>query len=315
MFLSVIICSCNRQELLRQTIDSVLAGDKPADGFELIVVDNNSTDGTREMVLGYGQDHPQVVYAAETRQGLCHARNRGIAVSRGEILIFLDDDIIASRTLLAAYHEVYRRYPEAMAAGGRILLNWEALRPPWLRESDEGVYTKNDLGENTRLMAFPESPFGANMSFKRSVFEALGEFDPLLSYDARKGVTIPNDDLDMSRRLYARKWPIVYAAKALVHHRIMPDRAREDYFHSRLYGQGVADARLGADRRAGLRNLTVFRYPFHIVAYLRAALVEKVLTKIPLSENNRVLYRGKRHYNQGYLREGLDVLTGNKRDV
>ena len=92
--ITVAIPTYNRAELLRQTLAGVTRQDFPADRYEVLVIDNNSRDDTRDVIAAFAGTAPAVRHVPETRQGLDHARNRAIAEARGEIIVFADDDIL-----------------------------------------------------------------------------------------------------------------------------------------------------------------------------------------------------------------------------
>src|SRR5574340_52790 len=98
---SVIICTYNRADLLKESILSVQNQDFPSDQYEIIVVDNNSADDTKDVVTETAKDSPvRIIYVFEGKQGLSHARNTGINNSDGEIIVFTDDDVEAEKSWL-----------------------------------------------------------------------------------------------------------------------------------------------------------------------------------------------------------------------
>jgi len=180
---SVVICTYNRADLLPGAIDNVLAQDGPfADAFELIVVDNNSTDGTRGIVDAVAARDRRVRYLFEGAQGLSHARNAGIAAARAPIITFTDDDVRVGPRWIAAILEVCAEHPEADVIGGRVLPDWPAPPPRWLTASHWSPLALVDYGEEpVRVSA--ENPLclvGANLSVRRRAFDLVGGFAPAL---------------------------------------------------------------------------------------------------------------------------------------
>src|SRR3954471_13482790 len=98
---TVAIPTYNRADFLRQTLAGITAQQFPREHFEVLVIDNNSRDHTRNVVEEFAQSRPAPRYIHETRQGLDYARNRAIAEARGEIIIFGDDDILVQPDWIA----------------------------------------------------------------------------------------------------------------------------------------------------------------------------------------------------------------------
>ena len=114
--LSVIICTYNREKFLYDALRHVAENDFPVSEYEIVLVNNNSTDRTESECQRFASDFPTVQfrYFVETKQGLSHARNRGIDESRGDILIFLDDDSFVKPDYLSNLKKQMEAHPEAM---------------------------------------------------------------------------------------------------------------------------------------------------------------------------------------------------------
>ncbi len=139
--LSLVIATYNRGAKLAVTLDSLLAQTLPQELWEVVVVNNNSTDDTAERFAAYAAAHPEldVRMVRETEQGVSAARNRGIAESRGEYIVVIDDDERVVPGFLACYYELFESRPGAVAAGGRILPGFESLPPRWGSSSGAGT--------------------------------------------------------------------------------------------------------------------------------------------------------------------------------
>src|SRR5436305_8400951 len=130
---SVIISTYNRCEMLPAALESILAQETAGTRYELIVVDNNSTDKTREVVESFiARGHANLRYVFEGKQGLSHARNAGIAAARAPIIAFTDDDVRAASDWVASIKRVFDEHPEVDFVGGKVLPRWEAEPPSWL---------------------------------------------------------------------------------------------------------------------------------------------------------------------------------------
>jgi GT2 family glycosyltransferase len=150
------------------------------DGVEVLIVDNNSTDNTLEVVEAFRKVLP-IRYVWEGQQGLARARNRAVADCRGDILLFTDDDVLLGPDWLAAYRDAFQRFPDADYFGGRILPNWGNAKPRWLRDERlpliDGVLVWFDHGVETRPTQTDEPPpFGASFAMRRRLFKKVGPF-------------------------------------------------------------------------------------------------------------------------------------------
>src|SRR5215831_10101418 len=130
---SVIIATYNRCGLLRGALESALAQGASGGGFEVIVVDNNSTDGTSRLVHSMIESEAgRLRYLAEPRQGVSYARNRGVAASRAPIVAFMDDDVRAAPDWLSTIQKVLDDNSEIDLVGGKVLPEWRCAPPGWL---------------------------------------------------------------------------------------------------------------------------------------------------------------------------------------
>ena len=135
---SVIICTFNRARLLVDTLQAIINQHPPDGGYEIVVVDNNSSDETRLVAEQAAARVPVCVrYVFEADQGLSLARNAGIRAAKGEIVAFVDDDVDAGphwlRTILVPFSD-----QRVACVGGPIRPIWLDVRPPWLTKDWEG---------------------------------------------------------------------------------------------------------------------------------------------------------------------------------
>lgn len=172
--ITVVISTYNRCEILPAAMESVLTQDAPGINYELIIVDNNSTDATPQVVDSFiGRGYKNLRYVFEPLQGLSHGRNAGIKNARGAIVVFVDDDVRARRDWLRNIKRAFDFYIEAECVGGKILPSWKSEPPAWLNSDHWGPLALQDYGENP-LCADNETPLclaGANFAFRREVFQ------------------------------------------------------------------------------------------------------------------------------------------------
>ena len=147
--------------------------------WEVIVVDNNSSDNTRKVVEDFVRSSElNIRYVFEGKQGHSHARNTGVKEAKGEIIAFTDDDVIVEKSWI---HNIDRIFKEDYVGciGGKILPIWEKPCPKWLTKDLYGYLALLDYGENPFYIDSPEI-WGANFAVKSSLFQKYGYFDTTL---------------------------------------------------------------------------------------------------------------------------------------
>lgn len=231
--ITVVLCTFNRSESLQKTLDS-LANQILPEGvpWEVIVVDNNSKDSTRAVVDAQSHKYPnRVRYVFESEQGLSRARNTGIRQARGEIIAFIDDDVIADpmwlQNLTASFKE------EAWSgSGGRILPPCDFRPPDWLTLGGAmdlgGALALFDLGDRPGELERP--PYGTNMAFRKKMFQKYGMFRVELG---RCGTSLlSGEDIDFGRRVMLSGECLRYEPSAVVYHPVSIERLSKRYFRA-----------------------------------------------------------------------------------
>jgi len=238
---SVVVSTRNRADLLDRCLEA-LANQTVGNGdFEVIVVDNCSSDDTRSRVERWRATHPNIRYAFVPIPSVSRARNAGIASSRGWIVAFLDDDAVPSINWLGALLAGYEQWPLAAAVCGPTRLMWSCSRPDWLDPNLESWLSALDFGADPRLLSADELPWSVNASVVRTTAEELGGFAVELGPAGSRRVY--NEDIDFFRRI-ARFGRIAYIPDALVLHQVDPTRATRRWFLQRAFAQGRSDCLL-----------------------------------------------------------------------
>ena len=234
--LTMAVCTKDRPERLARCLGAILDLDPPAGvpAPEVLVVDNApSDDRTRDTVAKL----PGVRYTCEPRPGLDFARNRALRDASGELLAFLDDDVVPDRGWLAGLADAWAANPDAAAFTGLVL-------PLALETTAQILFEANGgfrRGFDTIRYHGPTHPgnplyplgagifgAGANMAFRRDVLFDLGGFDDALD----TGGPLPGGgDLDIFYRVVRAGWPLVYEPAFLVfhEHRREMDALRRQY--------------------------------------------------------------------------------------
>ncbi len=243
---SVIICTFNRRTMVLIALASLRRQTFPYRYFEIIVVDNGSTDGTFDAVQTYidmpykkqGEEFWRVQCLYEPRNGLGYARKMGLDAATGEILVFLDDDTIVDSHFLEELHIAYTE-TGGDAVGGCVDIHWEGKRPYWLTDDFLDM-----LGYfvpfHTRTMLTTEVSFSSScFSVKREVLYKVGGFSQFLS--KRFNMPISAEVAHLCRRLHKAGYTLWYEPNACVVHRVSQARLKRAFFIGRAYWQGRSD--------------------------------------------------------------------------
>lgn len=253
MDISVVLATYNRAESLGKTLAcfSTLAS-PPGLSWELLVVDNNSTDRTPLVVRGFAETANICVrYVFEKRQGRSAALNAGIFEARGDVIVFTDDDVLLHPDWLLRLKETFDRY-ECVAVAGRVVPLWGHSKPDWLEMEGQFAVVNFELGDEFKEIKIP--PLGANSAFRKNVFSRHGLFRLDLGVRGSKH-TITCDDTEFGGRLIAAGEKIVYCPTAIVYHPVDQERTTRKYFLLWYYYNGVS-----LTRTAGLPNEGVFYF-------------------------------------------------------
>lgn len=241
MMLSVILCTYNRERYIYNVLQSIAAGG--FGDYEIVLVNNNSTDGTEGECQRFAKDHPEVAmrYCVEKQQGLSYARNRGIMESQGKVLVYVDDDAVVNREYLQTYADFFNRNKEAVAAGGPITPRYDGCEEPsWMSHYTRQLVT-GELNLGTREREFPKGAFpgGGNAAYRKSVFDEVGLFNVELG---RKGNSlIGAEEKDLFDKMTSRGMKFYYLPNAILYHLIPPKKLTQDYFDRLTYGIGVSE--------------------------------------------------------------------------
>lgn len=238
MFITVTIQTYNRSAVLAETLESLRPLRCPAGvEYEILVVDNNSTDGTPEVIRKYcGLLAPRLRSVFEPRQGLSHARNRALAEARGEVVSFLDDDVIVDPDWLEAVAGAFQEHGAAVV-GGKSYLIFRSHRPAWLSEHYEFFLSRLDYGDQV-IVGIERDLYGLNFSVRKDIGLQAGGFDPSLGRCG--GVSLRSgEESDLLRRIRDLRGVIVYEPKAVVGHIIPEQRLRMKWFIKRAFAAGA----------------------------------------------------------------------------
>jgi len=263
--LSVVLSTYNRGELLNDAVNSVLAQHNAiTPPFEVIVVDNNSTDRTREIVQRLAAADDRVRYLFEPRQGLSYARNAGLLVAQAPVVAFTDDDVRAQPDWVAAILRAFAEHPDADAVGGRVLPLWPAVPPPWLTRDHWAPLALVDHGD-ALVPVTTDNPIclvGANLAVRRRVFDAIGAFATDLQR-VKDGIG-SLEDHEFLLRLVRSGRTGVYDPRIMVRAEIQPNRLARRYHRRWHSGHGHFHALLRSEHMERTGVGTLLGVPAHL---------------------------------------------------
>ena len=252
--LSLIITTYNRGSKLWTTLNSLIYQTLRHDIWELVVVDNNSTDDTASRFALWAGEHPEIDarMVHETIQGVSAARNRGIEESCGRYIVVIDDDEIVAPGFLEEYYRLFSEHADVAAAGGRIMPAFEDGMPRWMSKyTERAIAGTLDLGGV--VCDFPYGTFfgGGNHGYRRSIVERYGGYDTSLGRTG--GVLLAGEEKEFYKRLHDSGERIVYLPDAVIYHLVGRDRLTRDYFTRLCRNLGRSERR---------RTLSLRRTPF-----------------------------------------------------
>jgi len=237
---SVVVASRNRAGLLVSAEASLQIQRLAKEQYEVILVDNGSTDGTAAMISWWEHSERNVRGIRVETPGLSRARNAGIRAARGKLVAFLDDDAFAWPEWLQQVIEAFDEAGEkAACVGGRVEPWWGRPRPRWLGDGLLGFVSALDLGESPCWLPSDRSVYGTNMAFRRECLIEVGCFDERLG--RRDGLLLSGEEEDVQHRLRRAGYGIYYDPRIVVRHRVPEERLTPRWFVRRAYWQGVTE--------------------------------------------------------------------------
>ena len=241
MDVTIAICTRNRAASLRRTLNSLTLMEIPGGTqFELVVVDNGSTDNTASVIESFAGALP-IRYDVEPALGVSHARNRALATARGKFIIWTDDDVLVNRQWLSAYVTAFARWPDVDLFGGKILPDFEDPVPDWLKSCLPVVATAfgmRDFGDRELEMRERDGlPYGANHALRTSWHRAVP-----FRVDLGLGTDLYGEETEVMRSVLAggKTWRWIPAAQ--VQHFVPRERLTLAYIDSFFcrYGRTIA---------------------------------------------------------------------------
>ena len=253
--ISVVICSYNRANYIVGALESLYRQTIVKDLFEVLVVDNNSTDNTASLVAQYMQEHPgfRVAYFTETRQGASFARNTGAAHAAAPLLCFMDDDAVAEPEFLQRIVHFFATHPDATGLGGRIIPRYIPEEPKWMSHFVSSLVGNFSYSPHVTVFSAGKFPLESNMAVLKKDFETIGGFNTALP-GVVGTLRIGGEGKDFFIRLQQLQKKIYYDPGVVVHHVVEVKKLTPRYLYQVASGIGRGE-RIRMQSKGGISYL------------------------------------------------------------
>ena len=264
--ISLVICTYNRDKYLPEALESIRMQDAPKDLFELIIIDNTSSDNTAPIAQAFIKNNPdlQANYFFEKNKGLSFARNRGIAEAAAPVIAYVDDDAILSPGYIQHLASFFDAHADAVGCGGKVIPKYESGHPPvWMNHFLYGFVGNHDFGENIAVydkkMKYPP---GCNMAYKKEILQEAGGFNNDLKFRS--------DDKYIFHKVKEYSNKIYYVPAAWLFHYIDADRLSFENF-KKLFLKTGNEEKIRSRSEGG--NLAVIKKGFEFMFKFCASLL------------------------------------------
>ena len=266
---TAVVCTYNRCRSLRDTLNSLRGQSLPAgQRMEIVVVDNNSNDQTRQVAEEAAAGSPWPIHCVlEKNQGIAHARNRGLRTGRGRYVAFIDDDAVAEADWAAQIARCFEETSSDMV-GGKVAALWLAPRPNWLSSDLMGPIPRVDFGPiRRRCTKLNETFLTTNCALRRSSLEKYGLFDTTLG--RRRDRWVGGEDLELCQRWIQAGARATYEPAAVVHHKVGPERVTPAFYRRWFQDIGYTQGhQLSWKWHLGLTIIPVWRWKAFFQAWV-----------------------------------------------
>jgi glycosyltransferase involved in cell wall biosynthesis len=285
--ISAIVCSHNRFDYLIKAVNSLKSQILPNQYFEIIVVDNASTDNTRNIQRECSFNNFKYIY--EPVIGLSQSRNVGWRNASGEYIAYIDDDAIASPDWLEKIVRVFEMIkPNPGCVCGKVKPIWEAERPDWLSDELLGQLSVVNWSDGSIFLDTKQWFAGTNMAFPRKLLEEVGGFK---TYLGRKGDKLLSMEENLLRiQLEAKGYKCFYSPDIIINHAVTPDRLSKKWFINRAYWNGASSAIIDIHN---LRMPIFKRYFKGIYAFLKIMFSFRDLSNCFVSASSQKSIKAK----------------------
>lgn len=263
--ISIVISTYNRCEVLRGALERMLAQEAGEIKYEIIAVDNNSTDDTRSVIESLiARGHGNLRYLFEPRQGVSYGRNSGMKAARAPIFAFTDDDVRVSPDWISKIKRAFDEHPEVDFLGGKVLPYDNLQMPAWLTRKQWAPLALLDYGESEFYVdsSKPLGLVGANLAFRRKAFDLIGEFATDVQR-VKDGIG-SLEDVELQVRAWRAGSRGLYVPGIVAFARVAEDRLIKRYHRRWHTGHGHFYAVMRLEEFERSRRRPLFEVPAHL---------------------------------------------------
>jgi glycosyltransferase involved in cell wall biosynthesis len=303
---SVVLPTYNRAVRLERALNSVLEQTADAREYEVIVVDNNSTDDTAQVIGRLQTRHPdQLRNVVERTQGVSHARNTGIAAALAPIVAFFDDDVRVAPNWIETIIRVFADNPGTDVIGGKVLPEWATPPPGWLTPAHWAPLALQDFGDRPMLMSArnPRGLISANLACRKRVFDRVGGFSPVFQR-VKDGIGSLEDD-EWNRRLWDAGLSGLYLPDLVASTDVPGDRLTRDYHRRWHSGHGRFYALLRAPEMETSGIGSLWGVPAHLYRSSLAAMANWASEMLRGRPDEAFVHEVKLRFFRGFLRQRI----------
>ena len=289
---SVIVCTHNRAAILTDCVDSLLTQTIDKSRFEIIIVDNNSTDNTEEIAKDFVKNNSNIKYLQEKTVGYSAPRNCGWKNALGNIVAYIDDDEIAAPDWLESIEKAFQIEEKPDIIGGIYLIKYDKIPPDWFIESMGGTNKNRQKGIlNQRKDCYLA---GGNIAFKKEVLEKLNGFSN--DFNMKNGFLMMGEDTDICQRAKNAGFKLFYDPNIKIYHRMNQNNYDIEIRKQKAEKTGMA-------ARFVLGRLPFFNHYFKYLTYFSMIFAD-VITTIFLKKQrqNPLFLKRKSHTEKDILK-------------
>ena len=262
MKLSIVICSYNRAKYIGDALDSLYNQTSSLSEFEVLLVDNNSTDGTPGIYKTWREQHPDgnFQYLSEHRQGASFARNTGAIHAKTEWLCFMDDDAVAFPDFVANIIKHTEEKPTIVGFGGKIIPKYIPEKPVWMSYYVSSLVGNFDYSPIPCAFKKGKYPLESNMIIKKSVFDQIGGFNTTLP-GVVGTLRIGGEGKELFYKVIGLGEEIYYDPNIIVYHVVETSKLTKEYLYRVASG-------IGRGERVRTLSISYFSYVLKLIEYI-----------------------------------------------
>jgi glycosyltransferase involved in cell wall biosynthesis len=284
MQVSVAICTCNRSELLKLCLESLARQTHPPDQFEIIVIDNNSTDLTQEVVMNFVKTNRNLTIKllVETKQGVSFARNRALGEACFPVIAFIDDDETADENWLADLITPFTN-PEIHVVGGAVELEFLAPLPNWFFPElcSHLCDYKPTMPELYFLKGTEYLPVSGNLAARRQSMLQVGGFNTFLGRKSDDSEIMGGEETKLLKQMFEAGMTIAIQPTARVLHLVPESKLTKSYFFRIIDGFTKMDLMFLFSKKIMIKLFYLLRYCLGFLVHLPIGLLRILLSTTP----------------------------------